>query len=97
MLLTDDLEHLSDEDVKIVLEIFPKISKNSSESTNEVSKVESAPNGNAENAEVDKKPTTPKLNEESWKDGYVDYEKKTKDSDRVTFLEDEIEIIEEEF
>lgn len=36
-----------------------------------------------------------KLKEEDWKDGYTEFEIKTKTSDRLLFKEDEIEITEE--
>ncbi len=92
--MTDGLEYLTEEERKTVLEIFPK-------------KLESTDDGQKpiqqdkdESPEVDTSKVLDKRSEEQkqdWKDGYTDYEKKTKDSDRLSYQDSEIEIIEEEF
>ncbi len=38
----------------------------------------------------------PQVKKEEWKDGYLEYEVKNKESERVSYNEDEIEIIEED-
>ncbi len=92
--MTSDLDHLTEEERKVVLGIYPKeiadletkeqISKNVSEDSNQ---------------REEKKVGLEKVSDEQkedWKSGYIDYEKKTKDSDRVVFEETEIEITEED-
>jgi len=91
--LTDDLEHLTEEQRKQVLDIFPK----------DIKDLESTDEGVSKEAEAVKKPEVDiGLEKKSieqvqdWKDGYIDYEKKTKESDRVVFEEGEIEVVEED-
>jgi len=85
--LTDDLEHLTEDQRKQVLEIFPNEIK-------DIEKPEAEPalEGEPEKG-LEKKSEEQK---EDWKKGYLDYEVKTKDSDRVVFEENEIEITEED-
>lgn len=73
--MTEELTHLTEEQRKQVLEIFPKEIKDLEATT--------------------KDDTTPEQKDDIRK-GYTDYEKKTKESDRLTFGEDEIEMTEED-
>jgi len=100
--LSDDLDHLTEEEKKTVLSIFPK----------EIRDLESTDDGEiagkpvTDNIEpkVDnsKKETDEKYQDDEpekdadWKEGYLDYAKKSKDSDRVSYEDSEIEIIEED-
>ncbi len=95
--MTDELDHLTEDERKTVLSIFPKEIRDL-ESTNEDSKSESVPNGNEKKSEVDKLDSKIQaLTKEEWKDGYLDYEKKTKDSDRISYEDGEIEISEDDY
>ncbi len=93
--MTSELDHLTEEERKIVLSIFPK----------EIPDLESTDEGVKEDGEpvikpeVDTSKVLDKRSEDQkqdWRSGYTDYEKKTKDSDRVVFEENEIEITEED-
>ncbi len=85
--MTDDLDHLTEEERKSVLEIYPK----------EIKDLESSNDGSHTDPtkEVEKKPEDDTLKTE-WKDGYLDYEVKTKESERVSYEDDEIDVIEED-
>lgn len=85
--MSDELEHLTDEQKKAVLEIYPKEIKDL-ESTNEAveKEIRIEPSGEAE---VDK----PKA---EWKDGYLEYEVKNKESDHIDYEDSEIEVVEED-
>ncbi len=87
-----DLDYLSDEQVEDIKQIFPKVPKEDKElqSTDESEQSKTVPI-EKESVEVDKKPKV-----EDWKDGYEEYEKKTKQSSGISYLEDEIEVIEED-
>ncbi len=87
--MTDDLEHLTAEERKAVLEIYPKGIKDLESTDDGKSKSVPPAKENASEPEVDRV-------KEDWKDGYLDYEKKTKDSDRVIFEEGDIEVVEED-
>ncbi len=86
-----NLEHLTEEERKTVLSIFPKeiadIEANASEDTKNIPEVEKEKG-------LEKKSVEQK---EDWKDGYLEYEKKTNVSDHVSYEDGEIEISEEEF
>ncbi len=84
--MSSELDYLTEEEIKTIKEIYPK-----SESTNEGEKKEN-PKEIAKSQEVPEVDTVPKKEEE----GYTDYEKKTKESDRLTFIDSEIEITEED-
>ncbi len=92
--MTSDLDHLTDEERKVVLEIYPKEIKDLEQ------KGEISPNVSEDSKQrEEKKDGLEKVSEEQkedWKSGYVDYEKKTKDSDRVVYEEGEIELTEED-
>ncbi len=90
-----DLDYLTEEQIQTIKDIYPK-EDIESESTNENGKESSSSaNSKEENdkkLEVDKKPKE----EENWKDGYEEYEKKTKQSSGISYTEDEIEVTEED-
>lgn len=81
------IEKLTEAEEKIILEIYPNAKLKSTD------EVKDSPDTGSKQAEVDKR--TPEQKQD-WKDGYTDYEKKTKESERITFEENEIEITEEE-
>ncbi len=80
-----ELEHLTEEQKKQVLEIFPK----------EIPDIEKESEIKSEPEKELKNPPTPEQKED-WKLGYTEYDHKNKTSDRVVFEESEIEITEED-
>ncbi len=98
--MSSDLDHLTKEERKTVLEIFPKEIKDL-ESSDDIKKGEQLVSADSDKqVEGDSKETKNKISknvsEENWKDGYLDYEVKTKESDRVVFDDGDIEIVEED-
>jgi len=97
-----ELDHLTEEEVKTVLGIFPRSESIIDGKTELSSKDGTSMEITTPNPEVDKSKVIElnknidKLQNEEWKDGYTDYEKKTKESDHLTFGETEIEISEED-
>lgn len=88
--MSSDLDHLTEEERKTVLSIYPKEIKDIEKTEPVIDEQKQiSPN-------VAELPVT-KEQKEDWKDGYTDYEKKTKDSERVSYEDNEIEIIEDEF
>ncbi len=81
--MTDTLEELLEKQEKEIKEVLT--------STDDVSDKQDAPQDTPEEKKTDVDPV-----KEDWKDGYFDYEVKTKDSSRLTFDEKDIEIIEED-
>ncbi len=86
--MSSDLEHLTEEEKAEVLKIYPKEIKDIENSIPEDSKQREEKKEGLEKVS--------KEQEEDWKSGYVDYEKKTKESDRVSYSEEEIEVLEED-
>ncbi len=84
-----DLDHLTAEEIENVLSIYPK----KSESINDGPPIAEPVKTAEEKPEVDSSKVVSKT---EWKDGYVEYEKKSPTSDRVVFEENEIEITEED-
>ncbi len=80
-----DLEHLTEEEKHEVLKIYPKLAES----------VDNAVKKDEKIVEVNKVDEV--IKEVAEEVGYTDgdYEKKTKDSDRLQYLEDEIEVEEE--
>ncbi len=90
-----DLDHLTAEEIENVLSIYPK----KSESINDGPPIAEPVKTAEEKPEVDSSKVLHKPDDKSsveWKDGYLEYEKKSPTSDRVVFEENEIEITEED-
>ncbi len=83
------LDHLTEEEKEEILKIYPK-------------KLESVDEGVSEHGEpvikpeIDKSKVVSKEKKEDWKAGYIDYEVKNKQSDRLSYEDSEIEILEED-
>lgn len=91
-----ELNHLSEEQKKQVLEIFPKEIRDlesSDEGASVVAPVKEV-NSSPEDDKIKDTKDIPEVDE--WKDGYLDYEKKSNDSDRVVYEFNDIEITEED-
>jgi len=86
--MSDDLEHLTEEQRKTILEIYPK----------EIKDLEASVSEDSKNIPEKEKGLNKKSEEqkEDWKSGYLEYEVKTKESDRVVYDDDEIDITEED-
>ncbi len=91
--MSDELEHLTPEQRKQVLEIYPKEIQDL-ESTDEGVKEDGMPVIKPE-VDIPKDDRTPEQKED-WKKGYTDYDHKTNESERIQFGDDEIEVIEED-
>jgi len=82
--MNNKLDHLTDEEQEEILKIYPKL-QSTNEGSKDLTKVVNVP----ANPEVDK-------TKQELKEGYTEYETKTKQSDRLSYQDDEIEIIEED-
>lgn len=91
--MSDELNYLDDEQVDFVKNLYPK-----SESSDDGKKEMSNVNQPEDDKQEEKKeiPEELKAKNQDWRDGYETYEKKTKQSERLVFKEEEIEVIEED-
>ncbi len=81
------LDHLTEEEKAEILKIYPRILKSSNDGKNELSTRNGAPmETSAQNPEDGKKHTG----------SYEQWEVKTKQSDRIQYTDDEIEVFEED-
>jgi len=82
-----DLRHLTQEEVNEILQIYPK------------NRIETVPEDSENIPEKEVEKGLEKKSEEQkedWKEGYLDYEVKNKGSNRLSYEEEEIEILEED-
>ncbi len=84
---------LTDEEYKTIKEIYPN---STLETIDDGKKGLPNPASTDTEPEVDTSKVLSKEQEEDYQKGYIDYEVKNKESDRISYLEDEIEISEED-